>query len=190
MNKQKYLIRLLQKKDKKAISLLYDNYASSLYGIILKIVRSEELAEDVLQDAFIKIWKNGPSYNEKRGSLFTWMLNIARNTAIDKTRSAHFRASNNINEIDQKITNNINWSHQPKPEHIGLNQVITKLDNKYVEIIELIYFKGYTQQEVHEHLDIPLGTVKSRLRIALRELRKIFDLYKVPIIILLSFLHF
>ena len=121
------------------------------------------MAEDVLQDAFIKIWKNGPSYNEKRGSLFTWMLNIARNTAIDKTRSAHFRASNNINEIDQKITNNINWSHQPKPEHIGLNQVITKLDNKYVEIIELIYFKGYTQQEVHEHLDIPLGYGKVQI---------------------------
>ncbi|MEL7119221.1 MAG: sigma factor-like helix-turn-helix DNA-binding protein, partial [Bacteroidota bacterium] len=103
--------------------------------------------------------------------------------------SAHFRASYNINEIDQKITNNIDWSHQPKPEHIGLNQVISKLDSKYHEIIDLIYFKGYTQQEVHEHLDIPLGTVKSRLRIALRELRKIFDLYQVPIIILLSFLY-
>lgn len=168
------IIKLLQKQDKKAISILYDRYAPALYGIVLKIVRSEEIAQDVLQEAFVKIWKNGAQYNAKKGTLFTWMLNITRNTAIDKTRSASFRNSGKIQGLDLSVSDNKNLSFQNNPDHIGLKDMVNGLEEKYRVILDLIYFQGYTHSEVVETLDIPLGTVKSRIRIGLRELRKLF----------------
>lgn len=181
------IIKLLAQKDKRAISILYDQYGPALYGIILKIVKKEAIAQDVLQDSFIKIWKNGPMYNSQKGTLFTWMLNIARNTAIDKTRSKHYRVNDFIEEVSHEHGNSLEWSFAPKPEHIGLKKIINNLDEKYRLIIELIYFRGLSQQEVHEQLNIPLGTVKSRLRIGLRELRKVFDIQNIPLIVFIFF---
>ena len=183
------IIHQLQHQDKQVISLLYDQYSASLYGIILKIVRDEGIAKDVLQEVFVKIWKNGPKYNPSKGSLFTWMLNIARNTSIDKTRSANYRHNGKIQTMDATVYHNGSLKHEQNTDTIGLKGIVNTLDEKYREIIELIYFNGYTQKEVEEHLGIPLGTVKSRVRIALRELRKQFGEQKVNIIVLLmSFL--
>ncbi len=179
---ERQLIEGLHEADRATFSSLYDQYAAALYGIILKIVKDEETAEDILQESFIKIWENGSAYNPDKGTLFTWMLNICRNAAIDKTRSAHFRRQSTKRNIDQKITDNLDWSYTPKTEHIGVKSVVTKLDEKYQEIIDLVYFQGFTQQEVHEHLNIPLGTVKSRLRIGLRELRAFFQINQVSIL--------
>src|SRR3712207_4079549 len=81
---EKELVRLLRQREKRGFTLLYDHYSSALYGIIRKIVRSEELAQDVLQDAFVKIWRGIDSYDASKGTLFTWILNVARNTAIDR----------------------------------------------------------------------------------------------------------
>ena len=184
--KETISIEGFKKGDKKVFSNLYDSYSPALYGIILKIVRQEDIAEDVLQESFIKIWKKAPTYELEKGTLFTWMLNICRNSAIDKTRSAHFRHKTKHELIDQQISDHIKWSYSPKTEHIGLKSVINELDDKYKEIIELVYFQGYTQQEVQEYLDIPLGTVKSRLRIGLRELRTFFRVQQITIISLLS----
>ncbi|MCI5082208.1 MAG: sigma-70 family RNA polymerase sigma factor [Saprospiraceae bacterium] len=183
--KEKNIIQRLQKKDKEVISVLYDQYSASLYGIILKIVQDEVIAQDVLQEAFLKIWKNGSSYEPKKGSLFTWMLNIARNNAIDKTRSASFRHSTKIQNLDQTVYHNSSLKMENNTDVIGLKGIVDKLDEKYRTIIDLIYFNGYTQKEVEEHLNIPLGTVKSRVRIGLRELRRIFDEQKVNIIVLI-----
>lgn len=168
------LIHRLQAQDKSVVGELYDQYSDTLYGIVLRIVQQEALAQDVLQESFVKIWKNGHKYDSSKGTLFTWMLNICRNTAIDKTRSANYKRQSKIHTIDQTVYNNEKWSCEQKPDHIGLLQEVQQLENKYREIIELIYFQGYTQQEVTEHLKIPLGTVKSRVRIGLRELRKLF----------------
>jgi RNA polymerase sigma-70 factor (ECF subfamily) len=168
------LVTRLQAQDKTVVGTLYDLYGHTLYGIVLRIVRQEDLAQDVLQDSFVKIWKNGSKYDSSKGTLFTWMLNICRNTAIDKTRSANYKRQSKIHVIDQTVYNNVDWSCEQKPDHIGLHQEVVKLEEKYREIIELIYFQGYTQQEVTEQLNIPLGTVKSRVRIGLRELRKLF----------------
>lgn len=179
-----HIISLLKAQDDQAISLLYDTYAPALYGIILKIVHSEEVAQDVLQESFIKAWKNGSRYESSKGTLFTWLLNIARNTAIDKTRSASFRQNGKIQGLDKSVYNNISLSHQQNPDHIGLKTIVDGLEEKYRIIIELVYFKGYTQQEVVECLGIPLGTVKSRVRIALRELRAIFERNHVSFILL------
>jgi RNA polymerase sigma factor (sigma-70 family) len=168
------LVTRLQSQEKTVVGTLYDLYGSTLYGIVLRIVRQEDLAQDILQESFVKIWKNGPKYDSSKGTLFTWMLNICRNTAIDKTRSANYKRQSKIHMIDQTVYNNVELSYEQKPDHIGLYQEVVKLEEKYREIIELVYFQGYTQQEVTEHLNIPLGTVKSRVRIGLRELRKLF----------------
>lgn len=180
---QEILINGIKQGDRKTISELYDRYAPALYGIILKIVRHEELAEDILQESFLKIWKNGPRYDSTKGTLFTWMLNISRNTAIDKTRSAFYKHHGGKEMIDHRISDHLNWSYTPKTEHIGLKSVVNQLDDKYREIIDLVYFQGFTQQEVHEYLNIPLGTVKSRLRIGLRELRSFFSVHRISIVL-------
>ncbi len=182
------IIQLLKQQDKRAISLLYDKYGAALYGIALKIVGSEALAEDVLQDSFVKVWKNASSFDEKKGTLFTWLLNITRNTALDTIKSAAYRRSKKIQELDFSVYDHEDWRVEQKPEHIGLRSAVEGLEEKYRLIIELVYFKGYTQQEVVKQLDIPLGTVKSRVKIGLRELRKLFAESKVMVWIFLWWL--
>lgn len=166
------LIARLQRQDRAAIGELYDAYGSALFGVVLRIVHSRELAEQVLQDSFVKAWRNGASYDASKGRLFTWLVNIARNTAIDATRSAHFRHYQKTDPLDNLV-------HRPggesiTPEHIGLREVVSRLDDKYKSLIDLVYFNGYTQEEVAEETGIPLGTVKTRLRYAIGELRRLF----------------
>lgn len=168
------LSRRLREKDKGAIGLLYDEYAPALYGIVLRIVHSEAVAQDVVQETFIKAWKKGGDFDSRKGTLFTWLLNIARNGAIDKTRSAAFRQQKNGTQLTPELANHHRLSTVTETDQIGLRGFVNQLEDKYKEVIELAYFKGFTQQEIAEQLCLPLGTVKSRARIALRELRKIF----------------
>jgi len=166
------LITRLQQQDRAAIGELYDAYGDALFGVVLRIVHSRELAEQVLQDTFVKVWRNVSSYDASKGRLFTWLLNIARNTAIDVTRSAHFQQSRKTDSIE-------NLLHTPggdalNPDHVGLREVVDRLDDKYRLLIELVYFKGYTQEEAAEETNIPLGTIKTRLRYAIAELRTQF----------------
>ena len=172
MLEEQKIIALLKAKDHSIMSEVYDRYAPALYGVACQIVQSKTIAEDVLQDAFIKIWNNAEKYDAGKGSLFTWMLNITRNTAIDRTRSSHFRQNGKIQPLDQFVnTSDNNLSHEIDVEIIGVRKKIEILELKYRTIIDLIYFNGYTQREVAEYLELPIGTVKSRVRIALRELR-------------------
>lgn len=169
---QTELILRLKQQDRTAISQVYDMYSSALYGVVLRIVQSPELAQQVLQDTFLKVWKNSASYDNSKGRLFTWLLNIARNTAIDATRTAHFRNRQKTENLDSLV-------HKPgnetlNPDHLGVREAVGTLDEKYKLLIDLIYFKGYTQEEVAEETGIPIGTVKTRLRYAMNELRKVF----------------
>jgi len=127
----------------------------------------------------VKIWKNGKSYDSSKGTLFTWMLNITRNTAIDKIRSKGYRKNGKNQILDHSVYNTESKNYGINPEVVGLKELLNNLDDKYKEVVDLIYFNGYTQKEVSEHLELPLGTVKSRIRIALRELRELFEVSKV-----------
>lgn len=173
MSREKLIIRLLQHNDERAIELLYDDYAAALYGVVFRIVLSEEIAQDVLQESFVKIWKSGQQYHSSKGTLFTWILNICRNTAIDATRSKHYRRNGKIQTLDQ-IVGKKEPSATLNVNTLGLLKHVNSLEEKYRVIIELIYLQGHTQKEVTEILKIPLGTVKSRLKIGLRELRKVY----------------
>jgi len=108
---------MLHQNNRKVI--IYDKYAPALYGVVPRIVRSKAIAEDMMQDSFLKIWKNGKQYDSSKGTLFTWLLNIARNTAIDKTRSANFRRSDKIHSLDNFVSNKESNIGNIKPEHIG-----------------------------------------------------------------------
>jgi RNA polymerase sigma-70 factor, ECF subfamily len=169
------LVRLLQAQDQRAFSLLYDNYSAALYGVILKIVRNDEIAADVMQDSFIKIWRNIESYSRIKGTLFTWMLNVARNTAIDKIRSQEYIQSNKNQDLDDAVSLvDKEYNTQQETDHIGLQKVVDTLKPEYRQIVELLYFKGYTQAEVADEFGIPLGTVKTRVKAAVGLLRGAF----------------
>ena len=169
---QEELLPLLLKKDDRSFTLLYDNYSKSLYGIIFNLIKDKEEAEDVLQEVFVKIWKNIDTYNTSKGRLYTWMLNIARNTSIDKLRSKNFNnnqknlSTDNFVHILDDNSKTIN-----KIDAIGLKELIKKLKPKCIQLIDLLFFKGYTQQEASDELEIPLGTVKTQNRNCMNELR-------------------
>lgn len=169
---QEELLPLLLRKEERAFTLLYDMYSKSLFSIITNLISDREEAEDVLQEVFVKIWKNIDTYNQSKGRLYTWMLNITRNTAIDKLRSKGFNNSkknlssdNFVHLLDDsnKLTNKI--------DSIGLSEFIKKLKPKCIQLIDLLFFKGFTQQEASEELAIPLGTVKTQNRMCMNDLR-------------------
>ena len=170
---EQHIVKLLENGDKAALNLLYENYSDSLYGVILKITRNEEIAQDALQESFIKIWKNSKKYDSSKAKLFTWLYRIARNTAIDKLRSFNNRFEKEV-QID-KSNVYILPTHNLNQDVIDLRDHVGRLDNKYQIVLNALFFEGLTQQEASEELDIPLGNIKSRLKIGLRELKKVYN---------------
>lgn len=168
---QAELIDLLLQRDKKAFEKLYDDYSAAIYGLVLKILRDEAMAEDALQDAFVRIWQKIHTYDESKGRLFTWMLNVARNIAIDKVRANTSRGSERTSTLQLAHADSRGPSTTMQVEHIGLREMVDALPQDQKFVIELIYFLGYTQAEVAEEFGIPLGTVKSRVRLAMNQLR-------------------
>jgi len=173
-NKEKELVIRLQNKDKAAFGELYDNYSAALLGIIFKVTKHREIAEDALQDAFVKIWKNFDSYNPEKATLFTWMLNVCRNVAIDKIRSKTYRTE--IQDIEDSVdivdsSNNVELNQ----DTMDIKTLTNKLSSPQKEVIEAVYFTGFTHEEASESLNIPLGTLKTRFRAAIKELRKNFE---------------
>lgn len=166
------IIQLLQSGDKQAIGQLYDRYADSLYGVLRQMLRDEPAAQDVLQDTFVKVWKNGHRYDPQKATLFTWLIRIARNTALDYRRASQTRSGH---EIHSAAANVGKVEPALNPDHLDLPEHLAKLEPKYGRVLHALFFLGLSQQEASEKLDIPLGTVKSRLRVGLRELRKVFD---------------
>jgi len=154
------------------MSDLYDRYADTLYGLAAKIVKSDEIAQDIVQDSFVKIWKNIDSYNNEKGTFFTWMLNVTRNTAIDFLRKAKKQRATSIQDIENSV--DMAGGMSTNVNAIGLSSIVDNLQEDQRILVEYIYFKGYTQQEVSDELEIPLGTVKTRIRSAVKELQKWF----------------
>lgn len=163
----------LKARKYEAFELLYQNYSAALLGILVRILRDRGAGEDALQEVFVKVWNNIDKYDPSKSGLFAWMATIARNHALDKVRikGHHTR-----------------WEVQPgQPvetggtmaelftDGIGVEKLLKTLDEGQKEIIDILYFKGYTQSEAAEELNIPLGTVKSRVRRAINELRKYFE---------------
>ncbi|NSL90497.1 RNA polymerase sigma factor [Chitinophaga solisilvae] len=170
------LVQGLRARDQKIFSYLYDHYSPALYGVIVKVLNNDSTGGDVLQDVYLKIWRYADRYDETKGRLFTWMLNIARNTAIDILRSKSHKLEQKI----QNITDDVNAGSGPltvyqSTDYLGFSKILEKLTKEQRTLIDLAYYKGCTQEEISRVLDIPLGTVKTRMRNAIIQLRNILN---------------
>jgi RNA polymerase sigma factor (sigma-70 family) len=174
---QTTLIDGLRKGSEEAFRELYNQYASNLYGILLMVVNNENDAENLLQDVFVKIWLNIQSYDVEKGTLYTWMLNICRHVGIDFTRSKAYKKQQKNQSLENFVHNEYTELGQigPVPLQMDINKALAILPDQSKQLLDLIYFKGFTQQEVAENLNLPLGTVKTRTRAALRDLRNYFN---------------
>jgi RNA polymerase sigma factor (sigma-70 family) len=170
------LVLLLQSRNQQAFSYLYDNYAGALNGVIYRLVEDKELAEDILQEAFIKIWNNFSNYDATKGRLFTWMLNLTRNLTIDTLRSKGYKKQSKISGDENAVSNLAdNNTTTEKFDAIGVRKQLSNLKPEQRIIIDMAYFNGYTQDEISKEMGIPLGTVKTRMRTAILELRKLLQ---------------
>lgn len=176
MNQEELVLRF-QKKDVIAFERLYEMYWDNICGVINTVVRDKFLAEEIAQDVFTKIWNNSDSYSPSKGRFFTWILNIARNAAIDKVRSKSYKDQQKNISADYfvSILNRADVDDRSDESAIdtsALKKLVLNLKDKCLEIIEMLYFRGYTQKEAALELDIPLGTVKTRNRSCISKLRE------------------
>ncbi|RMA64691.1 RNA polymerase sigma factor [Ulvibacter antarcticus] len=172
MEQPNALIIEMQNGNETAFSKIYSLYSEAIHGIIYSIVLDNDVAEEVLQDVFVKVWNNSKSYNIKKGRFFTWLLNIARNAAIDNTRSkASKNAKKNLstsNFVDiLSGSDNLNQTTNA----IGIKKFVDALKPTCIKIIDLLFFKGFTQVDAAKTLEIPLGTLKTRNRNCIQDLR-------------------
>ena len=172
------LIRSLQNREPGAFDELYDKYSGALSGVIVSVTGDGEAARDVLQESFIKIWKNIHAYDASKGRLFTWLLNIARNTAIDHLRNSETRIAKGKLTSEKRTEAAIEsrmGSVTVNTDIIGLREAVERLTEDQRTVIEKAYFGGLTREDIAEELGLPTGTVKTRLRSALMRLREILN---------------
>ena len=166
------LVERLCAREEAAMAELYDRYSGALFGLAYRILKSREETEDLLQDAFLLIWKRIDSFDSRKGTLFTWMGTVVRNRALDVVRSRSHRDQKKNRSLEDSVSaierdNPVGFN----PDGIGIGRSVERLDPELREVVETLYFNGYTQSEAAEALDIPLGTIKTRARRAIRLLR-------------------
>ena len=165
------LAQRLQTRDAEAVSAIYDRYGKAVYAAILRIVGDATVAEDLVQETFIRLWNRSGSFDAARGALLTWVLAVARNLAIDHLRSSERRAAERSVELDQSIP-----AGQPDPvsslhrQHY-LAKAFANLTPRQKNVIRLAYYEGLSHSEMANRLKQPLGTVKTWVREALRSMR-------------------
>lgn len=165
------IVGLLQDGKQEAISLIYDNYGAVLFGLCVRMMGSKEDAEEVFQEAIIKIWRYAKSYDPSKARLYTWMMNVTRNACIDQIRKDDRRPQ--IQDVDTSVykVDSVHQTDLPV-DHIGLKQELERLRPEDRKVLELAYFQGFTQGEIAKKLNVPLGTVKTRARKAINELKR------------------
>ncbi|HVI49168.1 MAG TPA: sigma-70 family RNA polymerase sigma factor [Chitinophaga sp.] len=169
------LIRGLRDHDQKIFSYLYDHYSPVFYGVIVRVLNNDNNVSDVLQDVFLKIWRYSDKYDENKGRLFTWMLNITRNTAIDMLRTKSHQPDLKSLHLTDETSTDSHLAVYPYIDHVGLAKVLESLTREQRLLIDLAYYKGCTREEIANILEIPLGTVKTRIRNTIQQLRNILN---------------
>lgn len=166
---------MLRRQEHAAFVYLYDNYAAALNGVILTIIDDRHFAADILQEVLVKIWRQMDSYDPKRGRLFTWMHQIARNAAIDATRGKEWKTRKNSSSLSEDHTAlpDGGSSGAGAPD---LRSSVQRLKEDHQVLVDMSYFQGFTQAEIAKMLNLPLGTVKTRLRAALLKLKQLITL--------------
>jgi len=170
----------LKKRDQRAFNYLYDNYSGALYGVVIRIVLHKNYADEVIQDIFVKVWNHVELFNQEKGRLYTWMINIARNTSIDYIKSKRVQNEQKNQSLPDIVNSDethlyADMNQMERVDFIGMNNVLGKLKPDLQRLVQMAYYEGYTQQEIADNLQIPLGTVKTRIRAALLQLRGILN---------------
>jgi RNA polymerase sigma-70 factor (ECF subfamily) len=167
------MIRIVS-QDQTALMVLYQRFGSQVYGLALRVLRDPQLAEEATQDTFLKVWHKSEQWNPARGQLSSWLLTIARYAAIDRLRREQRHVSSSGTYLDDLA------DHAIAPAQMGdrrwldgqlLRQFLLVLPQDQALVIELAFYQGMTHSELAEHLQWPLGTVKTRLRSGLQKLR-------------------
>lgn len=184
-DRQDDILDLLRQRDERGMQQLFEHYGGALNHIITQVVPEKEEAEEVLHDSLMRIWDKVGDYEPDRSRLFTWMARITRNLAIDRVRSRNYRKANQTDTLNNSVSKGNDLSETMRVEHIGLSNLLTNLDDKHRDVIDLLYFKDYTQAETAKALDVPLGTVKTRARRALQKLRNLLKNELLLLILLL-----
>lgn len=172
------LISLVEAGDADAFATLYDRHSRSAFSLAYRMMGERQAAEDLAQDAFIKVWRNARSYRAERGSVRTWLLSIVHNRGIDQLRSTASRrrtqekieASAPRSQPSEAFTET--WRNSQRDQ---VREALRSLPPEQLKILELAYFSGYTHVEIAELLSLPLGTVKGRMRLGLKKIRDYFD---------------
>ncbi len=182
---QQYLLRadedlmpLVEVGDAEALATLYDRHGRAAYSLAYRLMGEKQEAEDVVQEAFVKVWRSAGGYRVGRGSVRTWILSIVHNRGIDQIRSHASRrrtqdkveASAPTSEPSEAFSET--WKNSQREQ---VREALNTLPQEQLKILELAYFSGYTHVEIAERLDLPLGTVKGRMRLGLRKIRDFFQ---------------
>lgn len=165
------LIQQLKNKDERALSLLYDKYSGAIFSVIIKMVRDEGKAQNLLQDTFMTVWEKAESYDADKGRFYTWIYRIARNKTLNFLR----KKEPLIQTDDFSVYVNKEEATSIDPKYLELNGAITKLESHHKEAIDLVYFKGLTHREAHQQMNVPLGTFKSYVQQAMKQLRSTYS---------------
>lgn len=169
---------LVEAGDAEAFAALYDRHSRAAFSLAYRMMGERQAAEDLTQEAFIKVWRGAASYRVGRGSVRTWILSIVHNRGIDQLRSRASRrrtqdkveASAPTSEPSEAFAEA--WRNSQREQ---VREALNTLPQEQLEILELAYFSGYTHVEIAERLDLPLGTVKGRMRLGLRKIRDFFQ---------------
>ncbi|HXF26035.1 MAG TPA: sigma-70 family RNA polymerase sigma factor [Bryobacteraceae bacterium] len=169
------LVRRLKNRDPEAMADLYDRYGRITYSLIYRIVRNAAMAEDLVQETFLRIWNRVHAFDEQKGSLSPWVLTVARNRAIDYLRSVDGRRRESVFELEKMeepaLFSNLENDIMNMDRAQILREAFLKLSENQRTVIELAYYEGLSQSEMAERLQQPLGTVKTWVRTALKTLR-------------------
>ena len=172
------LISLVEANDAQAFAVLYDRHSRAAYSLAYRMMGKRQAAEDLVQDAFLKVWRAAGSYRAERGSVRTWLLSIVHNRGIDQLRSlaSHRRTHDRIEASAPKSQPSEafaeSWRNSQSEQ---VREALKTLPPEQLKILELAYFSGYTHVEIAKLLGLPLGTVKGRMRLGLKKVRNYFD---------------
>ena len=171
------LMSLLEGGDAEAFATLYDRHSRAAYSLSYRMMGDRQAAEDLTQDAFLKVWRSAGGYRSDRGSVRTWILSIVHNRGIDQLRSLASRRRTQ-DRVEQSAPRSQpseafaeTWRNRQREQ---IREALDTLPAEQLKILELAYFSGYTHVEISNLLDIPLGTVKGRMRLGLKKIRDYF----------------
>lgn len=181
-DKEVELIQKIKAKDADALKELYSLYNRLLFGMILSIVKKREEAEDVLQEVFINIWEKAHTFKSKRGNVYSWLVTITRNKAIDRIRSKGYKTQKKASvSIDESPFTLEGDKFDPLETTIYsdraeiVQKALDEIPESQREVLKIAYYRGMTQSEISDHLEIPLGTVKTRTRQGMIKLKNILE---------------